>query len=405
MAEPIKIALLADASSATKSLDDFGRDTAKAAASADKAAAKVDSSFEGIAESADNVASKGSQLAGALSGLGDLASGLPGPFGAAGQAMVGASVAAQGLADAGDLVNVVTESTAVKQGLVRVRTLAATGATIAASAATKAWTIVQGALNIVLSANPIGLVVIAVAALVAGFVLAYKKSDKFREIVDKAFSKVKAVAESVASFFTTKVPAAFEKVKSAAETALGWVKDHWPVILAILTGPFGLAVLAISKNWDKITDGATAIIGTVKDKFNGLVGFFKGLPGEIGGIFSGLWTGIAESLKDGLNSVLHLPITIPVIDTHIPGIGKIGGQTLIPHLAKGGVVTSPTLALIGEAGPEAVIPLNGRYGVGGGNVYQITVTAPVGSQPAEIGRELVSHIEAYEQAGGRRRAS
>jgi hypothetical protein len=91
--------------------------------------------------------------------------------------------------------------------------------------------------------------------------------------------------------------------------------------------------------------------------------FFRGLPGKIGGIFSGLWSGVAGGLKSAINSVLHLPLKIPVIDTHILGVGKVGGQTLIPALAKGGIVTRPTLALIGDnpGHREAVVPLSGPH--------------------------------------------
>jgi SLT domain-containing protein len=62
----------------------------------------------------------------------------------------------------------------------------------------------------------------------------------------------------------------------------------------------------------------------------------------------------------------------------IPGIGGKGiNIPEIPNLAAGGIVTSPTIARIGEAGPEAVIPLGG--GGGGGMMPSITINFPVGS--------------------------
>jgi tape measure domain-containing protein len=71
----------------------------------------------------------------------------------------------------------------------------------------KVVTAVTAAWNAVLAMNPIGLVVIALAALVAGLVVAYKRSDTFRAIVNAAFSAVKAVALSVFGWFTkTLVP-------------------------------------------------------------------------------------------------------------------------------------------------------------------------------------------------------
>jgi len=72
----------------------------------------------------------------------------------------------------------------------------------------------------------------------------------------------------------------------------------------------------------------------------------------------------------------------------------------IPQLADGGIVTSPTLALIGEAGPEAVVPLNQMGAMGnGGNNYQINVQTGVGD-PGAIGQSVVEAISAYERRNG-----
>lgn len=57
-------------------------------------------------------------------------------------------------------------------------------------AAMKAWTIAQAALNVVMTANPIGLVIVAIAGLVAGLVIAYKKSETFRSVVQTVFKAV-----------------------------------------------------------------------------------------------------------------------------------------------------------------------------------------------------------------------
>ena len=188
MSNAIKVALLGDNKDLSGSLDKGKADLVDFGSTAQKQSVKVESAFDRVAESSDNVASKGSQAAGALSGLGGLAQDAGGPFKGLGDAMVFAGGASQAMADAGDLLNVVTESTIVKQALAKTRIVATTVAKKGASAATKAWTVAQGALNVVMSANPIGLVVLAVVALVAIFVVAYKKSDKFREIVDKAFA-------------------------------------------------------------------------------------------------------------------------------------------------------------------------------------------------------------------------
>jgi hypothetical protein len=71
----------------------------------------------------------------------------------------------------------------------------------------------------------------------------------------------------------------------------------------------------------------------------------------------------------------------------------------VPALAEGGIVNKPTLALIGEAGPEAVVPLS-KMGASGGNVYNITVNAGMGTNGAQVGRDIVDAIKKYERASG-----
>jgi hypothetical protein len=68
-------------------------------------------------------------------------------------------------------------------------------------------------------------------------------------------------------------------------------------------------------------------------------------------------------------------------------------------MAKGGIVTGPTNALIGEAGPEAVIPLSGKN-AGMGSTYNITVNAGIGTNGAQVGRDIVEAIRKYERTSG-----
>lgn len=261
--------------------------------------------------------------------------------------------------------------------------------TWAVSAATKAWaaitkvaTAAQWLWNAAMDANPIALVVLALVALGVGLVIAYKKSATFRAIVQGALHGVLAAGRAVAGFFTHDIPVAFGKVKMAASNAISWVKSHWPLILAILTGPFGLAVLVIAKNWSKIKDGASNAVAFIKGKFGDFISFIASIPGKIIGmqerflsagkalgsrIITGLFNGLkaiggfagdlAGAIKGAVNSALHLPFTIH-------GPGPLPDFT-IPAFAKGGIVTRPTIGLIGEAGPEAIIPLGRGGGMGG----------------------------------------
>lgn len=149
--------------------------------------------------------------------------------------------------------------------------------TTAVTLATQIWTGVQAALNVVMSLNPIGIVIAAIAALVAGVIYAYTHFDTFRNIVD-AFG-------------------------NAILWVFNWVKDNWPTILAIITGPVGVAVLLITKNWDTIKEGVSAMIDFVVGAFNGFVDFVTSLPGKIVsalGDFAGLLVSKGKDLILGL---------------------------------------------------------------------------------------------------------
>jgi SLT domain-containing protein len=65
-------------------------------------------------------------------------------------------------------------------------------------------------------------------------------------------------------------------------------------------------------------------------------------------------------------------------------------------MATGGIVTSPTLALIGEAGPEAVIPLSKAGGMG----MNITVNAGLVSTPDQVGQDIIAAIQKAQRRSG-----
>lgn len=68
--------------------------------------------------------------------------------------------------------------------------------------------------------------------------------------------------------------------------------------------------------------------------------------------------------------------------------------------AAGGIVTSPTLGLIGEAGTEAVIPLDRMGSLGGTQNIYLTVNAGMGVDPAVVGDEIVNVLQRYNRRNG-----
>jgi len=138
--------------------------------------------------------------------------------------------------------------------------------------ATKAWTAVQWLLNAALSANPIGLVVVAVAALTAAIVVAYKKSDTFRAIVTAAMNAVKGAVDAVSR--------AFNWLLGQARAAFDWIVGHWKLALFAF-GPIGAAVYVIVTNFDKLKAAAQAAWDTIVKGVNGVLGAIQAVIDKV----------------------------------------------------------------------------------------------------------------------------
>lgn len=167
------------------------------------------------------------------------------------------------------------------------------------------------ALNVTFLASPWFWVIAGIVALVAAFVVAYKKSETFRRIVNAALNGVKAAAlavgrwfsgpfagffkkgwegatgafDAVKSFFTTTVPnffiGAWNGIKGAFQTGIdvvvNFVKAYWPILLSVIIGPLGLLIGAVVRHWDQIKAAFSTAIDAIK------------------GILSGLWTALTNS--------------------------------------------------------------------------------------------------------------
>lgn len=298
-----------------------------------------------------------------------------------------------------------------------VATKAYTLATNAAGVATKLASAAQWLWNTAMSANPIMLVVLAIVALVAGVILAYQKVAWFRDMV-QAMGRALVIA--------------WRAIVDAAKAAFNWIKSNWPLLLAIITGPIGIAVLLIVRNWDTIKNAAKAAFEAVKgaalaawhgvsaafgwikdaatsawrwtrDKFDDLVGFFRDLPGRIGAVFGGIADTIAGPFRSAFRSIASLwNNTVGAlrfeVPSFIPGIGGKGWDVPdIPTMAAGGITRTAGLAYLHPA--EVIAPLSSAAAVGARNYY-ITVEVPPGASPYQVGAATVDAIRSYERVAG-----
>lgn len=121
----------------------------------------------------------------------------------------------------------------------------------------------------------------------------------------------------------------------------------------------------------------------------------------ITGIVKGIVNGVASLIETGLNFVFdginHLIYKAEWTNgpASYPRLPKVE----IPKLADGGIVSRPTLALIGEAGPEAVVPLGRGAGLATGGI-NITVNAGIGTDGRAVGAQIVDAIRSYERSNG-----
>ena len=203
-------------------------------------------------------------------------------------------------------------------------------AIMVANAAITAWTVatkiatgIQLLFNLAMSANPVGLIVIGIAALIAAVVVAWNKFDWFRN----------------------GVLAVFDGIKNAVTRSLDVIKTLF-----------------------------NAYLNAYKFVFNQIAKLWNSTIGKIG---------------------FTVPDWVPFVG------GKSFDVPDIPMLAEGGIVNRPTLAMIGERGPEAVVPLD-RYRGGGGGIT-ININSMIAE--ASVGDTIVEALRNYNRTTGPLRVS
>lgn len=219
-----------------------------------------------------------------------------------------------------------------------------------------AWSIVSGIASVATTAlgtafgfltSPIGLVIIAIGAVIAIGVLLYKHWDvvkaKAIEVWDSIKEKFNQFKEWLGNVFVTDWSQKFGFLGDIINAFLANIRNVFDSVKRIFGGIIDFIAGVFTGNWKRAWQGVQDIFGGI---MNGLQALVKApLNGVIG---------LINAAISGLNK-----IQLPSID--IPFFGEVGGWGFnigkIPYLAKGGIIDNPTLAMVGEAGKEAVVPL------------------------------------------------
>lgn len=231
------------------------------------------------------------------------------------------------------------------------------------------------AFNAVMAMNPITLVVMAVAALVAALIYFFTQTE---------------IGKEVWASFTTWVEESTQALADWFMWLFGeWFPEMWQGMIDFFVSGYEGFIEGFQTAWENVGE------------------FFRNL---VNGFIS-LFEGFINLAIDGINNLIDRANTFSIdIPDWVP---KIGGKSFgisipnisrisLPRLEDGGIVRSTPggiLANIGEGRyDEAVVPL--RPGMGLGNTYNVTVNAGIGTNGARVGEEVVRAIKQYERTSG-----
>lgn len=257
-------------------------------------------------------------------------------------------------------------------------------------------------LNAVMKANVIGIIVTAVVGLVAAFIYLWKNCDEFRAFWINLWEGIKKAAgvawQAIKGFFKS----AWEWIKGVWKGAGKWFSSVWSGIRNAFSAVGSWFSNLFQKAWNGVKNAWSGtkkffsnVWSGIKNTFSSVSSWFgnifkkawsavKNAFSAVGSFFGGIWEtikskftsigtkvgdAIGGAFKKAINTVLstveNAINNIPrAINGAIKTINKIAGTSIgemgyvsLPRLAKGGIVDKATIAQIGEAGREAVIPL------------------------------------------------
>jgi hypothetical protein len=217
--------------------------------------------------------------------------------------------------------------------------------------AVKIWTMAVAAFNAISDMNPWLLAITAIALIAIEVVTHW---NNVKQWFDDFWKWIKGVFDDI----------------------VGFIKNNWELLAAILILPLAPVLVVWKLFHDQIIALFKDAFDVVTGIWNGITGFFSSLWGDIKSVVGEIGTILSGAFKDAFNAIIDLwdntmgkifhgqKISVGPIHFDLPDLN-------IPKMADGGIVDTATLALIGEAGPEAVVPLNGKNSPMGGNTYNI----------------------------------
>lgn len=205
----------------------------------------------------------------------------------------------------------------------------------AARVATIAWTAVQWALNSALLANPIGLIVLLIAGLIAIVILAYKHNETFRKIVQAVWAGIKVAIKAVGDWFVQtlwpSLRTAFNQLMTVAHTLWTVYSTVWKGVWLVISTYYGFM-------WNKVfLPLKNVIMVTLPNAFKSGVGFIKTW-----------WQGLQNVAKAPVDFVVNTVINKGIIGSLNWLASKVGVDTRIPTFSYGDGPGAPRIPTGGD---------------------------------------------------------
>jgi hypothetical protein len=238
------------------------------------------------------------------------------------------------------------------------------------TAVTKAWAAAQALLNIAMDANPVVLVVAAIAALAAGLVIAYEKSETFRKIVDSLFGVIKTVTGAVWGFVTSlkDLPGKiYDAGKALTDGLISGIKALPDLLAKAATWLWSKLKAGIEAYIDAYKSAGSWVLNRIVDGFKVVTELLKSVGGwvknrivdfiklEIGGLNAiGSW--ILNRIVDGFKVITGLLATVgkwiknrivDFIKIEVDGLTNIGSW-IVNRVVDGFKTVTKALGTVGN---------------------------------------------------------
>lgn len=188
--------------------------------------------------------------------------------------------------------------------------------------------------------------------------------EAIKAIVSAAINVVATTIGTVLKAIQTTFSTVWKSIQTAVSTIINAIRSTIASVMATIQTKISTALSSIRTAWNSAWENMKS---TVISIFNGI---WNGIKGTINSIIGGvekMANGVIDALNGMINALNNLKFDVP---DWVPGIGgkTFGlniptiGNVSIPRLAKGGIVDQATIAMIGEAGKEAVVPLENNTG-------------------------------------------